>query len=66
MCWLRLQHARHVTRNQQLLLLLLLLLLQVYEYDRILLQQDAVQYIAAAYKYELGTNLAALNITATT
>jgi hypothetical protein len=100
MCWLRLQHARHVTRNQQLLLLLLLqvyeyerstwqvrtghqphstqhepgcvrimllllllllLLLQVYEYDRNLLQQDAVQYIAA-YKYELGTNLAALNM----
>jgi hypothetical protein len=37
------------------------MLLQVYEYDRNLLQQDAVQYIAA-YKYELGTNLAALNM----
>jgi hypothetical protein len=36
-------------------------LLQVYEYDRNLLQQDAVQYIAA-YKYELGTILAALNM----
>jgi hypothetical protein len=35
--------------------------LQVYEYDRNLLQQDAVQYIAA-YKYELGTILAALNM----
>eukprot|EP00878_Enallax_costatus_P019924 GHUV01021038.1.p1 GENE.GHUV01021038.1~~GHUV01021038.1.p1 ORF type:complete len:417 (+),score=123.02 GHUV01021038.1:446-1696(+) len=34
---------------------------QVYEYDRNLLQQDAVQYIAA-YKYELGTILAALNM----
>eukprot|EP00775_Hariotina_reticulata_P013351 gene13351-13479_t len=34
---------------------------QVYEYDRNLLQQDAVQYIAA-YKYELGTLLATLNI----
>jgi hypothetical protein len=41
--------------------LLLLLLPQVYEYDRNLLQQDAVQYIAA-YKYELGTILAALNM----
>lgn len=35
--------------------------MQVYEYDRNLLQQDAVQYIAA-YKYELGTILAALNM----
>lgn len=33
----------------------------MYEYDRNLLQQDAVQYIAA-YKYELGTILAALNM----
>jgi hypothetical protein len=36
-------------------------LTQVYEYDRNLLQQDAVQFIAA-YKYELGTVLATLSM----
>jgi hypothetical protein len=35
--------------------------LQVYEYDRNLLQQDAVQYIAA-YKYEVTTISTALNM----
>lgn len=33
--------------------------MQVYEYDRNLLQQDAVQFIAA-YKYEVSHSLAAL------
>lgn len=35
---------------------------QVYEHDRNLLQQDAAQH-TAAYKYELGTVMAALNLT---
>jgi hypothetical protein len=59
--WQIAQQQASLCLHQQLLLLLLLLLLQVYEYDRNLLQQDAVQYIAA-YKYELGTIMAALNM----
>jgi len=35
--------------------------MQVYEYDRNLLQQDSVQYIAS-YKYEFVTIMAALNM----